>query len=133
LNFDVTFPHGTDQSLVVAIGTEARRTVVSNLSTVTAENFREEVLQSPVPVVVDFAARWCGPCRAMAQSLENLAQEYAGQVRFFKVDIDDDPRLAEQLQITAVPTLLVFHGGKLVDRMVGMRSAGAIKGKLNSR
>lgn len=106
---------------------------MNGLATVTAENFREEVLQSPVPVVVDFAASWCGPCRAMAPMLENLAHEYGDRVRFAKVDIDDDPWLAEQLQISAVPTLLIFHDGRLVERSVGMTSANAIKGKLNTR
>ena len=105
---------------------------MNRLSTVTAENFREEVLQSSSPVVVDFAATWCGPCRAMAPMLENLANEYAGRVQFAKVDIDDDPWLAEQLQITAVPILLIFHEGRLVDRTVGMGSPGALKGKLET-
>lgn len=106
---------------------------MNRLSSVTAENFREEVLQSSIPVVVDFTATWCGPCRAMAPVLENLANEYSGRVRFAKVDIDDDPWLAKQLQITAVPTLLIFHEGRLIDRSVGMSSASAIKGKLGAR
>lgn len=105
---------------------------MNRLISVTAENFREEVLQSSVPVVVDFAAAWCGPCRMMAPLLDKLAMEYAGQARFAKVDIDNDPWLAGQLGITAVPTFLFFHEGKLVDRIVGMNSPNVIKNKLES-
>jgi len=99
---------------------------MNRLSTVTAENFREEVLQSSSPVVVDFAATWCGPCRAMAPMLENMANEYAGRVPFAKVDSDDDPWLAEQLQITAVPTLLIFHEGNRKRRLQPFSSFGVI-------
>lgn len=105
---------------------------MNQLQSTSAETFREDVLQSAAPVVVDFAAAWCGPCRAMAPALEKLARDFAGRVRFAKVDIDDDPWLAEQLGISAVPTLLVFQGGRLIDRMVGMVAPAVIKSKLDA-
>ena len=93
---------------------------MSRVQKVTAQDFSREVFFSPVPVVVDVYADWCGPCRAIAPLLERLAQVYAGRVKFVKVNIDDDPEVAEVYRIQGVPTLLFFRDGQLAGRVVGL-------------
>jgi thioredoxin 1 len=77
------------------------------------------VLKSDIPVLVDFWAEWCGPCKAIGPSIEQLATEYAGKAKIFKLDVDSDGELAQQYGVMSIPALLVFKGGKEVDRMVG--------------
>jgi thioredoxin 1 len=81
--------------------------------------FGADVLQSDIPVVVDFWAAWCGPCRALAPHLDTLATRFAGQAKVVKVNADDDPEVAARYGIRGLPTLLVFKGGKVVDQLVG--------------
>ena len=90
----------------------------AELSVNTSE-FEEKVLKSDVPVLVDFWAEWCGPCKAIGPSVEQLAAEYAGKARVFKLDVDADPAIASQYGVMSIPALLVFKGGKVVDQMVG--------------
>lgn len=87
----------------------------------TKENFKAEVLQSTKPVLVDFWATWCGPCRMLAPVIEELAKEYEGRVVVGKVNIDEQPELAEVFQIQSIPTVLVFKNGQLADMAVGYR------------
>lgn len=94
--------------------------------------FATEVLQAAQPVLVDFYATWCGPCRMLAPVLEQLAGEFAGQVKFAKVDVDRAPGLATQYQITGVPTLLLFHNGRVVDEVVGLAPLGALRARLRA-
>jgi thioredoxin 1 len=82
-------------------------------------NFDSEVLESNVPVLVDFSATWCQPCRAIAPLVNQLAGEYEGRVKVTTVDIDESPATAQKYQIRGVPTLLVFKGGKQVGQQVG--------------
>ncbi len=82
-------------------------------------NFEEEVLQSEVPVLVDFAATWCGPCKAIAPLVGQVADEYLGKVKVGTIDIDDSPGIAQRFGIKGVPTLFVFKGGEVVGKMVG--------------
>jgi thioredoxin 1 len=84
-------------------------------------NFAAEVLQSPVPVLVDFWAVWCGPCRMIAPMIDALAEEYKGRVKVGKVDTDGARNVAMQFQIQQIPTIMVFKNGKLVNRWVGGR------------
>jgi thioredoxin 1 len=103
----------------------------SNIVTVTQDNFQTEVLQATQPILVDFWAEWCGPCKMLAPILDELAQEYDGKVRIAKVDIDQHQGLAAQYGISAIPTLLLFHNGQVVDQMRGLRSKRDLKSSLD--
>ena len=86
---------------------------------VTNANFETEVLQSPVPVLLDFWASWCGPCRMIAPLIEQLADEYAGRLKVGKVNVDEEADLAGRHGIVSIPTLLVYKDGKIVNQAVG--------------
>jgi thioredoxin 1 len=86
---------------------------------VTDATFGREVMNAPLPVMVDFWAAWCGPCRMIAPALEKLAGEYAGRVRIAKLNVDENPRTAAQHQVQGIPTLLLVKNGRIVDRIVG--------------
>lgn len=87
--------------------------------TVTSDNFTAEVVQSDVPVLVDLWAPWCGPCRAVAPVLEDMAQAYAGRLKIAKVNVDEEPALAAQFGVRGIPTMLLMQGGQIVRTMVG--------------
>ena len=93
--------------------------MAGNVCAVNDLNFETEVLQSDVPVLVDFSATWCGPCKQIAPLVEQLADEYDGRAKVTKVDIDESPGSASKYGIRGVPTLLVFKGGELVAQHVG--------------
>lgn len=90
---------------------------------ITDDTFEQEVLQSSLPVLVDFWAPWCGPCRLMAPVIDAIAAEFAGQIKVVKLNIDEHDRFASQYQIHAIPTLLVFEKGKVAGEWVGVVSA----------
>lgn len=81
--------------------------------------FKAQVLEAGEPVLVDFWATWCGPCRAIAPAVEDLAKTYSGKIKVFKLNVDDHQQTAQQFGIRALPTLLVFKGGRVVDQIVG--------------
>ena len=85
----------------------------------TDSNFEQEVINSNEPVLVDFWATWCGPCKLIAPAIEELAKEYEGKVKVGKLDIDANPTVPTQYGIRSIPTLLVFKGGKMVEQIVG--------------
>jgi len=104
---------------------------MSQIPQLTTEQFSRDVLLSSQPVVVDFFGTWCPPCRALAPILETLAGAFVGQVKIVKVNVDEDPELAERYQIRTVPTLLYFSAGRMVDRTVGVLSLSVLRGKLS--
>ena len=102
-----------------------------NILILTDTNFAQEVLQSPLPVLVDFWAEWCGPCKMVAPILDELAGEYDGKAKIGKVNIDDYQALATEYGIRAIPTLLLFKDGQVADQIVGLRSKRDFKAKLD--
>ena len=100
--------------------------------TLTKENFEKEVLQSSQPILVDFWAEWCGPCKMIAPLLDELATEYDGKVKIGKINTDEQQELAAQFNINAIPTLLFFKGGQVVNQMRGARSKRDFKQALDS-
>lgn len=102
-----------------------------NVVTATESNFQDEVLRSNTPVLVDFWAEWCGPCKMIAPLLDELATEYDGKVKIAKVNIDDNQNLAAQFRVTAIPTLLVFKNGQVLEQMVGAKSKRDLKASLD--
>ena len=95
--------------------------------TVNKANFEQEVLQSSTPVLVDFLATWCGPCRMMAPIVDELAEEKAGQVKVCKIDIDENPELAMQFGVMSIPTLMVFKNGAIANKSVGLKPKAAVE------
>lgn len=100
---------------------------MSQTTAVTAATFRAEVLESPIPVVVDLWAPWCGPCRAMAPVLDALSAQYAGKVKVVKVNVDDEPEIAAAFQVQGIPTLAVLRGNKVVDQQVGFAGRAGVE------
>lgn len=94
---------------------------MSNATPVTTANFDTEVLKSPTPVLVDFWAPWCGPCRAVAPTVDALATEFAGRAKVVKLNTDEESDIAVKLGVGSIPTLMVFKNGEMVERVVGNR------------
>lgn len=104
---------------------------MGNAKQVTRQSFNQEVLQSSVPVLVDFYADWCGPCRMLSPTLERLTSEFAGRAKVVKVNIDSEPELASQFQVSSIPTLVFVADGKLVARTTGLASEAGLRSALN--
>jgi thioredoxin 1 len=104
---------------------------VPNMLTLTDNNFKEQVVDSPIPVLVDFWAEWCGPCKMLGPILEDLANDYDGRVKVGKLNIDDFPAVANEYGIRAIPTMLIFKGGQVAEQVVGLRSKRDLKANLD--
>ncbi|MHB1305511.1 MAG: thioredoxin [Limisphaerales bacterium] len=102
-----------------------------NLVILNEANFQQEVVQSTVPVLVDFWAEWCGPCRMIAPLLDELSAEYDGQIKIGKVNVDENQQLAGEYRVTAIPTLLLFNGGTVQDTIVGLKSKRDLKSSID--
>ncbi|RGY97373.1 thioredoxin [Clostridium sp. AM58-1XD] len=99
---------------------------------ITTENFDGDVLQSGVPVLVDFYADWCGPCKMMAPVVDQIAEEYAGKVKVGKLNVDEQPEIAGRYGVMSIPTIIIFHGGEVVTKLVGVQPKKMLTGTLDS-
>jgi thioredoxin 1 len=100
--------------------------------TLTDQNFENEVLQSAQPVLVDFWATWCGPCRAIAPIIEELAGEYDGRAKIAKLDVDENAQTASRFNVRSIPTLLFFQNGQVVDQIVGSSPKATLASRLDA-
>jgi thioredoxin 1 len=105
---------------------------MSAASAVTLDTFDKDVLESEIPVLVDFWAPWCGPCRQIAPSVDAIAEEFAGKAKVYKVNVDEQPEIASRYGVQSIPTLTIFKGGKVADQLVGALPKAVISQKLSA-
>jgi len=105
---------------------------MSTLPEVNTANFDAEVIKATMPVLVDFWAPWCGPCRMVSPVVEAVATEFTGKIKVVKLNTDESPQIAAQFQIMGIPTLMFFSGGKMVDRVTGYMAKEALSQKIKT-
>jgi len=96
------------------------------------QNFSQEVLKSSQPALVDFFAEWCGPCKMQAPIIDELAKEYEGRIKVFKLDVDKSQKTAEEYQVMSIPTIVLFKGGQEVERLMGLQQKKVLNEKLEN-
>jgi thioredoxin 1 len=105
---------------------------MTNVLEVTEENFQDEVLSAQMPVLVDFSAVWCGPCKMLEPIVEQIAQDWAEQLKVVRLDVDNSPQLAVEYQVMGVPTLMLFVNGETKERLTGYQPKDRITDKLRT-
>jgi thioredoxin 1 len=105
---------------------------MTNVLEVTEENFQDEVLSAQIPVLVDFSAVWCGPCKMLEPIVEQIAQDWAEQLKVVRLDVDNSPQLAVEYQVMGVPTLMLFVNGETKERLTGYQPKDRITDKLRT-
>jgi thioredoxin 1 len=98
-----------------------------NVATFTDSNFDTDVLKAATPVLVDFWAEWCGPCRALGPTIDAVAGDYAGKVSVGKLNVDENPNVTMRYMVRGIPTMILFKGGQIVDQVVGLVDKGSLK------
>jgi thioredoxin 1 len=98
---------------------------------ITQANYESEVVKSPIPVLIDFWAPWCGPCRMLAPVIDELAKEFAGKIKVAKLNTDENIEISTQFQISSIPTILIFKNGKPVEKVVGFKQKGELVALIN--
>jgi len=106
--------------------------MAGNVVEITDQNFQSEVIDSGEPVLIDFWAPWCGPCRMIAPMVEELAGEYKGSVKIGKINIDDNPSAANNFGVSSIPTLMIFKAGEVIDRFVGVQPKNKLQAALDA-
>lgn len=106
--------------------------MAQNLLEISTDNFKQEVLNSNIPVLVDFWAEWCMPCRMIAPIVDELAEDYKGKIKFGKVNVDNNTQLATELQILSIPVLILFRNGQPITRIVGANTKAHIRQEIDS-
>ena len=104
---------------------------MSAAAAITADNFEAEVLNSDIPVIVDFWAEWCGPCKMLSPTVDAIAGEYEGKVKVFKLDVQTEAAVASKYGVSSIPTLLFFKGGEIADRVVGLKPKNDITSRID--
>lgn len=105
---------------------------MSAAAAVSGDQFEEQVLKSDIPVMVDFWAEWCGPCKALSPTIDAIAEEYAGKIKVFKLDVQTEAALASKYGVSSIPTLLIFKGGEISERLVGLQPKGNITARIDT-
>ncbi len=105
---------------------------MTEIPKVTEATFQKEVIESPLPVLVDFTAVWCGPCKMLEPIIKQLAQEWEGKVKVVKLDVDDNPNLAMEYNVMGVPSLILFKDGKPVERLTGYQPKDRLQKKFGA-
>ena len=105
----------------------------NNVLTITKENFEKEVIQSDVPVLIDFWAAWCAPCRMLSPTIESLADDMTGKIKVGKINVDEQPELASAFRVSSIPTVNMVKGNQVIMQSVGVKSKQALKSEIEAK